>query len=89
MNMQEVKNFAIKRGVNPGKLNKVTLIRAIQRKEGNFDCFATAISGFCDQDTCLWRRDCFEAAATQSNPVGSNGANGTHHKREFESLTQA
>jgi hypothetical protein len=32
-------------------------IRAIQRAEGNFDCFATAIV-YCDQDSCCWRFAC-------------------------------
>ena len=37
--------------------------RAIQRAEGNFDCFGTAADGVCDQDRCLWREDCFILSA--------------------------
>jgi hypothetical protein len=37
------------------------LIKAIQIKEGNFDCFATAYGGVCDQTGCRWREDCFAA----------------------------
>jgi hypothetical protein len=44
------------------------LIRAIQRKEGNFDCFATAHEGVCDQGGCLWRTDCFAAAGSSRLP---------------------
>ncbi|MEW6327507.1 MAG: hypothetical protein AB1487_07940 [Thermodesulfobacteriota bacterium] len=32
-------------------------IRAIQRAEGNFDCFGTAIV-YCDQADCCWRFAC-------------------------------
>lgn len=36
-------------------------IRAIQRAEGNFDCFATAIV-YCDQADCCWRFACLTIA---------------------------
>jgi len=39
------------------KYSKKELIREIQRKEGNFDCFGTA-KDYCDQFNCLWREDC-------------------------------
>lgn len=39
------------------KYSKKELVKAIQKKEGNFDCFGTAIS-FCDQAGCCWRMDC-------------------------------
>ncbi|MEW5949819.1 MAG: hypothetical protein AB1711_10485 [Thermodesulfobacteriota bacterium] len=32
-------------------------VRAIQRAEGNFDCFGTAIV-YCDQADCCWRFAC-------------------------------
>ena len=41
----------------PVGINKTELVRCIQRKEGNFDCFGTA-SDYCDQVNCLFRRDC-------------------------------
>ncbi len=59
MNLQDVQKIARSSGVKPGKLNKTALIRAIQQGEGNFDCFATARNGYCDQTACLWRDDCF------------------------------
>lgn len=37
--------------------SKKDLIRNIQRKEGNFDCFGKS-KGFCDQTYCSWREDC-------------------------------
>ena len=36
-------------------------VRAIQRAEGNFDCFATAIV-YCDQTDCCWRFACLTIA---------------------------
>jgi hypothetical protein len=36
-------------------------VRAIQRAEGNFDCFGTAIV-YCDQADCCWRFACLTIA---------------------------
>ena len=58
MNIQQIRQIARDRGVKPGRLNKQDLIRQIQRQEGNFDCFASAYAGSCDQRDCLWREDC-------------------------------
>ena len=62
MKIQKIREIARGQGLEPGKAEKVELIRAIQLKEGNFDCFATAYDGVCDQIGCLWREDCFAAA---------------------------
>lgn len=56
--LQKIKEIAKSRGVNPGKMRKADIIRAIQRVEGNFDCFGTAMAGYCNQQSCLWRTDC-------------------------------
>ncbi len=40
-----------------GDLALADLVRAVQRAEGNFDCFGTAVEG-CDQDGCCWRAVC-------------------------------
>lgn len=41
------------------RLSKKELIKTIQRKEGNFDCFGTAtIRSGCQQMACSWRSDC-------------------------------
>ena len=57
--MDEIRILARDIDLKPGKLNKTTLVRNIQRKEGSFDCFATASNRECDQQNCLWREDCF------------------------------
>lgn len=64
MKIQRIREIARNQGMEPGKAEKVELIRAIQRKEGNFDCFATASAGVCDQTGCQWREDCFAAAGS-------------------------
>ena len=60
MTLKQVKEIAKQKGIKPGNMKKENLIRAIQRAEGNFDCFGTATSGFCDQLDCLWREDCLK-----------------------------
>lgn len=42
--IQKIRDIARDQGLQPGKAEKVELIGAIQRREGNFDCFATARS---------------------------------------------
>ncbi len=63
MNMQELYSIAKSRGIRPEHMYKTELIRSIQHAEGNFDCFARAKNGQCDQLNCRWREDCFELAA--------------------------
>lgn len=65
MILQDIRSIAQNLGIKPGKLNKTTLIRTIQVTEGNFDCFATAADGQCDQSGCLWRDDCLVGKTKQ------------------------
>ncbi len=58
MQLSEVKRIAGKHGIKTGKMKKGEIIRAIQRSEGNFDCFGSALSGECTQADCLWKIDC-------------------------------
>ena len=52
-------------GANRWGLDKRELVRAIQRAEGYFDCFGSAVEGVCDQVGCKWRQDCFAEAAVE------------------------
>ncbi|MCX7192062.1 MAG: SAP domain-containing protein [Proteobacteria bacterium] len=63
MKLEVVRTIAKSHGIHTGKRSKIDLIKFIQSDEGNFDCFATACAGVCDQGACLWRDDCFEAAS--------------------------
>ncbi|MEK7223650.1 MAG: SAP domain-containing protein [Pseudomonadota bacterium] len=67
MKIQRVREIAREQGLDPGKAEKAELIKVIQIKEGNFDCFATAHEGVCDQTGCRWREDCFAAARSAIN----------------------
>lgn len=62
MKIPEIRAIARNRGLKLGVGGKAALIRAIQRDEGNFDCFGRADSNYCDQENCLWRTDCLPAA---------------------------
>lgn len=59
MKMREARELAKKKGVTGGnKMDKTSLIRAIQKAEGNNPCFSTKPLSECDQVNCLWREDC-------------------------------
>ena len=62
MNMQEIRVLAKDFGIKTSRMSKMELIRTIQLTEGNFNCFASAVNGECDQLKCVWRDDCFTAA---------------------------
>ena len=58
MKVNDIKEIAKQRGINPGKIKKLDLIRAIQQAEGNQVCFMTGYKEECGQFGCLWREDC-------------------------------
>ncbi len=64
MKLEAIRDMAKTHGLQTSKRTKADLIKAIQKDEGNFDCYATAYAGLCDQNGCLWRDDCFAAART-------------------------
>lgn len=65
MNKTALLKLAKQHQVFDASLNRTELIRKIQLSEGNFDCYATAGRGECDQSECLWRKDCLlESAAS-------------------------
>ncbi len=61
MKVKEIKAIASQKGINPGTMKKGELIKAIQKAEGNSDCFATPTAKECSQKNCLWRNDCISA----------------------------
>ncbi len=58
MNMKHIRNLAKSLKIEPGTVSKPELIWQIQLAEGNFDCYASAKNGECDQLDCSWRNDC-------------------------------
>ncbi len=67
MQMQEIRNIAKLLGLKTSRMSKVDLVRQIQMAEGNFECFATAVDGYCDRTDCSWRDDCFTSAKKLKN----------------------
>jgi hypothetical protein len=63
MKIYDIRVMAQDMGINPKKMNKVDLIRAIQIREGNSPCYRTAGSS-CDQTDCLWRGDCLKQVSS-------------------------
>ena len=57
MNMQQIREKARSVQIPTGSKNKMSLIRAIQEKEGNIPCYKTDVID-CVQLTCCWRQDC-------------------------------
>ena len=56
--LQEVRTIARKMGINTRSVTLTELIRAIQRAEGNKDCYMTAQVLTCGQVNCCWREVC-------------------------------
>lgn len=65
MNMQEIRAIAKSHKIDAAGLAKIDIIHTLQREEGNFDCYATAYAGVCDQTDCMWRDDCFVASRSK------------------------
>jgi hypothetical protein len=58
MRLSEIEKKARTLGIkDTWRLSKKELVKSIQRAEGNFDCFGTAM-GNCSQMACCWRVDC-------------------------------
>ncbi len=62
-----VNDLADRIGMDVSGLGLVDAIRTLQRHEGNFDCFARAGSGYCDQYECLFYEDCMEYSREQQD----------------------
>jgi hypothetical protein len=56
--LQEVRTIARKMGINTRNVTLTELIRAIQKAEGNTDCYMTAQFLTCGQVNCCWRDVC-------------------------------
>jgi hypothetical protein len=58
VNKRDLRKLAKQHYIFDASLSKAEIIRAIQRSEGNFDCYGRADTGECDQLACGWRQDC-------------------------------
>lgn len=60
MRLSEIERKARSIGIKDTcKFSKKELVRQVQRKEGNFDCFSTG-KRYCEQLLCCWRSDCIK-----------------------------
>jgi len=57
MKMNEVRTKAKALRIKIRGVKKSDLVKQIQKREGNFDCFGTA-KNYCDQWNCCFREDC-------------------------------
>jgi len=57
MKMNEIRSLSKNLGITSFGKSKSELIKEIQRKQGNFDCFGTAMD-YCDQLECIFRASC-------------------------------
>ena len=55
----DIKKKAKSLGIKAGNMSRTNTIRAIQKVEGNFECFGTA-TDYCDQLGCAWRDLCLK-----------------------------
>lgn len=68
MKIQELRAVGKARAIKTARMGKADIIRAIQRDEGNFPCFETAVDGNCDQGACAWREDCLPESTKRRPP---------------------
>lgn len=60
MKLSDVQKIARTKGIKfDPKVQKPELIKTIQKAEGNFECFGTALN-YCDQSVCMWKDDCLK-----------------------------
>ncbi len=58
MHINDVRQVAKEKGVNTFGMNKVDIIRLVQRSENTFECFGTDRFEYCNEQGRLWRKDC-------------------------------
>lgn len=86
MDMTQIKEKAKQLGIQVSKMKKADLIRAIQSKEGNFPCFATA-QDYCNQVSCAWRKGCLPTKEMEKKYEQTKNLYLKKIKAELENLT--
>jgi hypothetical protein len=74
MKIQDIRKMAKGSGIDSFGKSKAEIIRALQKAEGNFDCYGRAGSGFCDQAGCLWKEDCLSDSVEAPPPAPTSKA---------------
>lgn len=60
MKISQILKKAEEMGIKLGWVIQTDLIKAIQRAEGNMDCYATDRNRTCVEEGCLWREGCLK-----------------------------
>ncbi len=58
LDLRELKNKAVERGIDISGLTLIDAVRAIQQSEGFSPCFAWGVHDRCGQELCAFRREC-------------------------------
>ena len=58
MRFQDIGKIAKGMGINTYRMKKTDIVRSIQRKENNIECYGTDRVEHCIEEGCLWRSDC-------------------------------
>lgn len=69
MEIQEIRRIAGQYGIDTRGMEKAELVRAIQRAEGVTDCFGSAGDAECEEESCLWREECFFESVAEQEAV--------------------
>lgn len=53
-----INDLSIQKKKSSKKPDRIKFIHQIQKSQGDFPCFKTAYSYFCDSSKCVWRQEC-------------------------------
>lgn len=65
-------------------LARVEDVRAMQRAEGNFDCFGRANANYCDRKECLYHAECLSVSTliAQTGRLNEEGGRATANSQQ-------
>jgi hypothetical protein len=89
MTMQELKKIAKTKGLIFRNAKKITIIRAIQRTEGNNECFASLRGKECRLENCFWREDCLACIRENYDEDANVKSNLCHSSLWYEQKSNA
>ncbi len=81
MDTSQILKKAEEIGIELGWRVQTHLIRAIQRAEGNIDCYATDRNRICGEEGCLWREGCLKLQKEMAQSLSENVAFIVRHLR--------
>ncbi len=58
MKFNDIRKIAKSMDINTYRMKKVDVIRAIQNRENNIECYGTDRVRSCNELSCSWRDDC-------------------------------